>query len=410
MSVPLSVATADHHERVALRAVGAAPAVIIASLMREHGSTGLQTHVRAVRAVLGATGRDCTLVTPFDAPLWQIAPVFGTGKLMRPVWPAANVAWHDHWHVYYLARLLRQRLADGRPCILYAQCPPSARAALAARKNTRQRVVLVVHFNVSQADEWVGKGMIKREGSMYRSIRKREDEVLTRVDGLVFVSDYMRRQVALRHGGLGHVRHAVIPNFVADPGPFTVVAAQRGEAMQGDLITIGTLEPRKNQQYLLHILGAARQRGVVLRATLVGDGPDRAALVALAQTLGVTDLVQFAGFVPDAGKMIARHRAYVHVAQLESLPLVLIEALSHGVPVFAPAVGGIPEVFDDGVEGRMLPQDDPGRAAEYLISWLQSPPQMEKAAQAARRRFLRDFESAAAGARLATFLDNCAAG
>jgi glycosyltransferase involved in cell wall biosynthesis len=52
------------------------------------------------------------------------------------------------------------------------------------------------------------------------------------------------------------------------------------------------------------------------------------------------------------------HQLYVHAALMESFPMTLIEALSHGLPLLAPAVGGIPEIFLDGQQGYFWPLDD----------------------------------------------------
>jgi hypothetical protein len=61
-------------------------------------------------------------------------------------------------------------------------------AALAARAGPHQRVILAVHFRISQADGWANKGQIAREGRVYRWIREMECQVVPRVDGIVFVS------------------------------------------------------------------------------------------------------------------------------------------------------------------------------------------------------------------------------
>jgi glycosyltransferase involved in cell wall biosynthesis len=87
------------------------------------------------------------------------------------------------------------------------------------------------------------------------------------------------------------------------------------------------------------------------------------------------------------------------------MPLTLIEALSRAVPVFAPAVGGVPEIFDDGVEGRVLPLDDAPAAAGRIIEWMTRPERLAHAAVAARSRFLHEFQTDVAAARLTSFLD-----
>jgi glycosyltransferase involved in cell wall biosynthesis len=197
---------------------------------------------------------------------------------------------------------------------------------------------------------------------------------------------------------IAQLPYVVVPNFVPDPG------TPQKEAIDADIITIGTLEPRKNQRYLLDIVAAARAQGAELRLTVVGDGPERTALENWARRLQIDKLVRFTGFVSNAAQLLGRHRAYIHTATMENMPLTLLEALSRGVPVFAPAVGGIPEIFDEDVEGRVLPLDDASAAARRIVEWLSSPARMEKAGQAARRRYLLKFQSKAAAGKLADFL------
>lgn len=378
----------------------AAPPIVVASVMRAQGETGMQTHIRIFLDALRIAHRPCALVTPFDAPLWQVYAVFGLRKLIQLLSDSASVWWYRHWHEHFLVQALRRYLRDDKRCIIYAQCPPSASATLRAKQSHRQRVVMVVHFNISQADEWVEKSMISPDGKLYESMLDFDRQVLPRLDGLVFVSNFMRRELLSRIPEIEQVPYVVIPNFVNDPG------TEKSEAIDADLITIGSLEPRKNQGYLLDIVAAARKQGVPLRVTIVGDGPDRAMLEARARRLGVDDLVRFLGFVKDAARLLERHRAYIHTATMENMPLTLIESLSFGIPVFAPAVGGISEIFEDGVEGRVLPLGDAEAAARRVTEWLASPSRMGEAGNAARLRYLLRFESKLVGSRLAGFLDS----
>lgn len=96
------------------------------------------------------------------------------------------------------------------------------------------------------------------------------------------------------------------------------------------------------------------------RFQLVGDGPERERLTRLAATLGVTQRVSFAGSL--SRDQVLRRLAGAHAALLpslwENLPHAAVEALSVGTPVVATAVGGIPEVVRDGVNGLLVPPGD----------------------------------------------------
>jgi len=367
--------------------------------MRPEGGTGVQTHFRIFMAYLNKARQQCDLLTPFDAPLWLVYPMFGLRKLVNLFNLETGVWWYRYWHACFLQMALKRRLKSGSECVVYAQCPLSAQAALKARVSRNQTVVMVTHFNISQADEWVGKGLISKGGQFYRAIQTFEAEILPQLDGLVFVSDFMRRELAGRIPATIKVPYRIVPNFLPDPG----MKAQPTEP-ETDLICIGTLEPRKNQRFALEIVAASLRLGRPLSLTVVGDGPDRIMLEDLSQTLGIRQQVFFAGLINNAASFMPQHRACLHTALMESFGIVLIEALARGLPVFAPAVGGIPEVFENNVEGRLIHLDEPENSARMIIEWLDSPQIMNKARQAARTRFLACFEAEQVAASLTEFL------
>lgn len=375
------------------------PEIVTATLMRVEGETGVQTHFRTFDRWFTDQGFASRVVTPFDAPAWQIYPLFGLRRAVEFVSPPWGVWWYRHWHAVMLRRALRGVLARAGDCVIYAQCPVSAAAALAVRASPRQRVVMVVHFNVSQALEWEGKGMLPATHSVHQGMLELEAAVLGQVDALVFVSEFMRREVFARVPAAAGRPYAVIPNFVDRPA-----TPAESPSQDGDLVSVGTLEPRKNQAYLLEILAALRARGKPLRLTLIGDGPDRPRLEALARELQVHDLVHFAGHVRNAMDRIPGHRAVVHSALAENLPLALLEAMAQGRPIFATAVGGVAEIFSDGVEGRVIPLDAADAAAQIILDWWDCPGRLESAGRAARDRFQSRYETSAVATRLAHFL------
>ena len=180
--------------------------------------------------------------------------MFGVRRVVGPLNGSLSVWWYRTWHHVFLRQALKRALRSGQPLVVYAQCPISARAALEARVNERQRVVLVVHFNVSQAEEWVGTGHIERDGWLYRQIVRFEADVLPRVDGIVYPSAFMQRMLQTRIPCLESIPSIISPNFVS-----RVPRVDRSKPSK-DMISIGTLEPRKNQSYLLHVLAEANRR------------------------------------------------------------------------------------------------------------------------------------------------------
>jgi glycosyltransferase involved in cell wall biosynthesis len=374
--------------------------VVVATIARPTGKTGVQTHFNTFLDYMRRSGRTPGLVTPFSAYPRLGAAIFAPRVFLARVSPSLDVWWYEHWHYEFLKLGLKRSLHGAGPCVVYAQCPISAKAALESRDGPHQRVVMAVHFNVSQADEWAAQVKLSPASGVYRSIQERERRVLPAVDGLIYVSDFSRRMTLEAVPAAEGVPSAVLPNFVDAP------AGQRSRKPTRDLISIGTLESRKNQAFLLHVLAAAAKRGHIYTLSLVGDGPERASLVALAATLGIQEQVAFLGYQADARRLMPDHRAYVHAARMENLPLSLIEAMADGLPVFAAPVGGIPEVFDGGVEGAYWDLDDAGAAAMRLIEVMESPDLYEAQSTAASKRFQEHFATPIVASRLLQFVEH----
>jgi glycosyltransferase involved in cell wall biosynthesis len=326
------------------------------------------------------------------------APVFGFRLALQRCSGSASVAWYRHWHEVFLRNALRKYLAEAGDCVVYAQCPLAARAALRARRGPHQRVVMAVHFRVSQADEWVNMEQIKRDGRVFRAIRQVEREVIPQVDGLVYVSRWARDALLGWLPEAAAVPHAVIGNFVK-PLP-----RKPDQEPLGDLVTIGHLEQVKNHRYMLEILAAAKRSGRSYTLDVFGEGPLRKDLVQQARSLGLEDQLRLRGFRRDVRDFLPRYRAYVHASYSESSSLAIMESMSAGLPIVAGNIGPISELCDDGVEARFWPLDDPSRAATVLMDLLDSEPARLMAASAASERFRRDFDAEIIAPRLRSFL------
>ena len=372
--------------------------IIIATIMRPTGETGVQTHFNCLSDYLAAQQVSYELLTPFAYSKFLVYPVFGMRALLHRLSGNLSVWWYRHWHKYFLRLVLQQKLKSGIECVIYAQCPLAADAALHARKSKMQRVIMVTHFNVSQADEWAGKGLIPCDGRLYKAIRAFEAEVLPKLDGLVYVSEFMQHELLKRIPGLSQIPFAVVPNFLPDPG---LPAPQPSVA---DLINIGTLEARKNQKYLLEIIAALRDQGTALTLTIVGAGPDLPALQEQAKVLQIADLVRFAGYVANAAELINQHKACIHVAIIENLPITLIEAIARGRPVFASAVGGVGEILGNNIAGLALPLNDAPAAARLIAAAMNNPVWRADTGAAARQRFLDLFANEVSAKNLTQFL------
>jgi glycosyltransferase involved in cell wall biosynthesis len=360
--------------------------IVVVTLHRPQSSGGIQKHVEMLLGSARDLQLDIRVLSPFTASRIVTGVAFAPNKLFEKLHSPLHAWWYERSRAFVLKRVLQGYLKP--PAIIYAQDPISAEAAVNLKKAGHDlEVVYAIHYNLSVAEEWVGKGTIARDGGLYQAMQARDGRILTQVDRLVFVSDFMAQQVLSQHPEAANVPRWVVPNVVSEPNSDTT-------SISSDLINIGTLEPRKNQAFLLEVLRHAHRLGHPYSLTLAGDGKDMAALKALAENYALTPFVTFAGNVPSAASLLPKHRVYVHAAQMESFGIVLVEALAAGLPVFAAPVGGVPEVFKDGVEGHYWPLDNPEKAAKCLISVLSDDERYEAMAKAAKERYQKNFTPA----------------
>lgn len=177
-------------------------------------------------------------------------------------------------------------------------------------------------------------------------------------------------------------------------GPRARHAARKALALSPDAIVIGTVAnftPKKDHATLLRAVGAVVERHPTVRLVLIGAGPLEGELRARTQALELGSVVVFAGSRDDVAEILPAFDLFALSSRHEGLPIALLEAMSSGVPPVATAVGGIPEVITDGVDGRLVPAGDPDALMAALTDLLGSPDRRMALAEAARRR-AADFD------------------
>jgi len=154
------------------------------------------------------------------------------------------------------------------------------------------------------------------------------------------------------------------------------------------ILTVGRLSPEKGQFGLLDGVAALLERGVDVRAKVVGDGPSGPALHERARDLGIEDRVRFTGALPATDVAVELRDADVFCLPsfAEGIPVSVMEALATGVPVVATAVGGVPELVESGVSGCTVPAGRPDLLADAIEGLLADPELRARVQQEGRRR------------------------
>ncbi|HET8892634.1 MAG TPA: glycosyltransferase [Gaiellaceae bacterium] len=169
---------------------------------------------------------------------------------------------------------------------------------------------------------------------------------------------------------------------------------------QGLVVSLGTLGAKKGHDVLVRAV--AELDGA--RLEVIGDGPERAALEALARELDVEDRVRFAGALEHEAALAAVARANVFaLACIETpdgdhdcLPVALMDAMSLGVPCVSSNAFGIPELIADGVSGLLAPPGDVPALADRIAALLGHPDEIGHAGrETVRARYDLDTNVAA---------------
>jgi glycosyltransferase involved in cell wall biosynthesis len=211
------------------------------------------------------------------------------------------------------------------------------------------------------------------------------------VDRVVAVSPAVAELTGREHG-LPPGRLVTIENGV-DVEVWTPEGQPRAEArrelaLREDEIAVGVighLSPVKGHADFLRAAAHVYAQDSRARFVLVGDGPLRPALEALAASLGLGPRVVFAGTRADMPRVLSALDVVAVPSHSEGMSNALLEAMAMALPVVATRVGGNPDVVRDGVTGRLVPPRDPAALARALGELVKDPAARQSLGRAARR-------------------------
>lgn len=151
------------------------------------------------------------------------------------------------------------------------------------------------------------------------------------------------------------------------------------------LITVAVLRELKGIQYMIRALPEILAANPDLYYLIAGSGDFQDELVEEASRAGVTERVVFAGARKDVPALMSGSDIFVLPTLTEALPTVLAEAMAAHLPILACRVGGVPEMVEDGVNGRLVAPSDPQQLAHVCNEMLQHPATLSKMGLAGRQ-------------------------
>ena len=310
---------------------------------------GAERHIVCLAAALKRRGHDVTIACSREGALGSDIGASGIGVRIlsdRLVKRRVSVSY---------ARLLTELVSRSRFDIVHAHMHASAAAAAVACARIGVPLVITEHSEASWRDD--------RAWRTSRSAYRRAAQVIA------VSSSIGRRLTAIDR--VPARRMTAIPNAIPratgqtrEPDPLERRFAP------GDLIigTVARLVPEKGVSSLLRAVPLVLREQPRTRFVVIGDGPLRDELVALADALGISARVRFLGARIDGPQLITELDVLaVPSLSNEGTPLVTLEALSAGVPVVASAVGGIPEQVRGFDRTALVPPGDVSALSRALI-------------------------------------------
>jgi glycosyltransferase involved in cell wall biosynthesis len=304
-----------------------------------------------------------------DAIFQELAPHLALGVTRVPM--------HRNPHPNDLLRLMHvmRRIAQSGADVVHGH---------GAKGGAYARLALTLKRAVRAYTPHGGSLLFSHETLAGKFYLATERLLMLRTDLFLFESAYSSEIFARKIGNPGD-RLRVVHNGVARE-EFEPVTLQPDAT---DLMFIGEFRPVKGIDVLIDAIGQLRRAGRAVTATLVGDGPERAGLVAQAERLGLGQAIRFMPAMP-ARKAQALGRLMVVPSRAESLPYVVLEAAASAKPLIATRVGGIPEIYGP-LTNTLIPPEDATALAAAIAGSLDDPAAAAKTAQQISARVAASF-------------------
>ncbi len=221
-------------------------------------------------------------------------------------------------------------------------------------------------------------------------------EAASSSDGCIFVSEAQRREFARRYprrtgqwkviaNGIDIAAFAGAP--MAFPDDLGIPAAAPVVTM------LAALRRAKGHRHAIASWPFVRSIVPEARLLFVGSGPEEVSLRRQVTELRLEDVVVFAGFRRDIGRLLRASTLVLSASEMEALPTVIMEAAAASLPVVATDVGGTSELVHDGVTGVLIPFGRSDRLGQAVADLLLDPRARSAMGMAANQRAVTEFDS-----------------
>jgi glycosyltransferase involved in cell wall biosynthesis len=283
----------------------------------------------------------------------------------------SNVAWAR------LYKLLRREPIG----VIHAHMPRASVPGTVIGRLARTPVI------VSHEHTWSFEGMPVR--------RFLDRNVVARGSNVVLAVSERDRQKMIEVERIPAECIRVLPNGIPTP-------PENGISVRGDLGVppevgligaVGRLYPQKGYDDLIRAIAVLKQSySRPFCCLILGHGPEEGSLRALIDELGVAGEVRLAGRREDIADVVRALDVAVLSSKYEGMPLAIIEYMAGAAPIVSTAVGGVPELIEDGVQGLLVKPEDPGELAAAMQRLLEDRDLAARLGQAAYERQRANYD------------------
>lgn len=287
-----------------------------------------------------------------------------------------------------IAPSLRRWIRAARPALIHAHYGvDGALVAPIARALALPLVVTFHGYEATMQDAYAARSFYLHRKYLTRRAALARDGAL-----FIAVSNCVRQALLSQ----GFPPERTVTHYIGvDAGHFTPDPAVPRENI---VLFVGRFDALKGGSHVVEAMAEVERRIPDAALVIIGDGPERAAMEALAaRTLRNC---RFLGFRPQAeikawlnrARILCNPSRTIETGECEAFGLVFLEAQAMGVPVVSYASGGIPEAVADGETGLLAPEGDRAGLAARIIELLTNPARWARMSLAAQARVRRDFD------------------
>lgn len=316
----------------------------------------------------------------------------------------ALTAWGCRWTIRARSRCLRMTDLSRIDIVNFHDIYSAYVYFTAQGRSERQKCVLTLHADGSSLEDFLSFAPFLGRSGFVEYFTEMERKAVDGCDVLVFPSQGARRDFLKFYSSLDNLadKSVVIPNgkdlLLRLPDQPKPLRREKFPEWKGKkiLLCIARLVPDKGVDLAIEALRIVKDEFGDATLVFASGGYDqlKPKLEEMARRLGLGENVEFLGRRTDVPDLLLASDVVVQPSRRDCLPYSVIEAMAAGKPIVATAVGGIPELIEDGATG-LLVRPDPGEIAQGIVTLLTDGDLTKKLGQNAREKYLANYTTAA---------------